>query len=58
MTSYGSVLTAGYNGDGLRAWKKLTARTYFLYDGMVPVAELNSSGSVRNVTLAFLAAQS
>lgn len=47
MTSYGSSLTAGYNGDGLRAWKESSStRTYFLYDGIVPVFELNSSGVV------------
>jgi RHS repeat-associated protein len=47
MTAYGSVLTAGYNGGGLRGWKQnSSARTYFLYDGIVPVVELNSSGSV------------
>jgi RHS repeat-associated protein len=47
MTSYGSVLTAGYRGDGLRAWKQnATARTYFLYDGTIPVVEMDNSGSV------------
>lgn len=47
MTAYGSVLTAGYNGDGLRGWKQNSnGRTYFVYDGIVPVVELNSSGSV------------
>jgi RHS repeat-associated protein len=47
MTAYGSVLTAGYTGDGLRAWKQnSTARTYFLYDGLLPVVEMDSSGSV------------
>jgi RHS repeat-associated protein len=47
MIAYGSVLTAGYNGDGLRAWKdNATSRTYFLFDGIVPLVEMNSSGSV------------
>jgi RHS repeat-associated protein len=47
MTAYGSVLTAGYTGDGLRAWKQnATTRTYFIYDGIVPVVELDSGGSV------------
>jgi hypothetical protein len=47
MTAYGSVLTAGYSGDGLRAWKQnASARTYFLYDGIVPVVELDSTGAV------------
>ena len=47
MTAYGTVLTAGYTGDGLRAWKENSSgRTYFLYDGIVPVVELDSSGSV------------
>ena len=47
MTAYGSVLTAGYTGDGLRAWKQNSSgRTYFLYDGTVPVVELDSTGVV------------
>ena len=45
MTAYGTSLTAGYNGDGLRAWKQdsLGNRTYFLYDGMSVIAETNIS---------------
>ena len=47
MTAYGSVLTAGYNGDGLRAWKQTSSgRTYFLYDDVVPVVELDNTGTV------------
>ncbi len=47
LTSYGSALTAGYMGDGLRAWKQTTAgRTYFLYDGTLPVVELDATGAV------------
>jgi YD repeat-containing protein len=47
MTAYGSVLTAGYTGDSLRAWKQSSStRSYFLYDGIVPVVEMDSSGSV------------
>jgi RHS repeat-associated protein len=47
MTAYGTVLTAGYTGDGVRAWKQnASGRTYFLYDGILPVVELDSSGSV------------
>ena len=47
LTAYGSVLTAAYTGDGLRAWKQNSSgRTYFLYDGIVPVAELDASGAV------------
>lgn len=49
-TQFGSVLTSGYRGDGLRAWKDngtSTApnRTYYLYDGMTPVAEIDASGN-------------
>ena len=47
LTAYGSVLTAGYNGGGFRAWKQTASgRTYFLYDGLNPVVELDNSGSV------------
>lgn len=47
MTAYGTALTAGYTGDGLRAWKEnSTSRTYFLYDDNFPVIEMNSSGTV------------
>jgi RHS repeat-associated protein len=47
LTSYGSAVTAGYRGDGLRG-KKQTASgaTYFLYDGTNPIIELDSSGAV------------
>jgi RHS repeat-associated protein len=40
-------LTAAYREDGLRAWKQVGtngARTYYLYDGTDPVAELGSDG--------------
>jgi RHS repeat-associated protein len=47
LTAYGSLLTAGYTGDGLRAWKQTSVgRTYFLYDGATPVIEMNASGTV------------
>jgi RHS repeat-associated protein len=47
MTAYGNLITAGYTGDGLRGWKEnSTARRYFLYDGDLPIIEINSSGSV------------
>jgi hypothetical protein len=47
MTAYGTALTAGYDGDGLRAWKSNgTATTYYLYDGIQPVCELEGSGAV------------
>jgi RHS repeat-associated protein len=46
MTAYGSILTAGYMGDGLRAWKQNSSgRTYFLHDGLVVVIELDATGS-------------
>ena len=46
-TSLGTALTAGYDGDGLRAWKNNgIATTYFLYDGIEPVCEIDSSGTV------------
>jgi len=45
--SLGSALTAGYDGDGLRAWKNNgTTTTFFLYDGIEPVCELDASGTV------------
>lgn len=47
LTAYGTVLTAGYNGDGLRCWKQnASGTTYFLYDGSLPVIELDASVSV------------
>ncbi len=47
MTSYGSILTAGYNGDGLRAWKQTASgRRYYLYDGEELVCELSAAGNV------------
>ncbi|MEJ5251431.1 MAG: RHS repeat-associated core domain-containing protein [Armatimonadota bacterium] len=47
LVAYGNVLTAGYNGDGLRAWKQTAGgRRYFLYDGEELVCELDASGNV------------
>jgi RHS repeat-associated protein len=48
-TQFGALMTAGYTADGLRAWKQNTAtgtRTYYLYDGTVPVVELDATGAV------------
>src|SRR6185312_9456493 len=50
VTAVGSLLTAGYTAEGLRAWKQnSSAKTYYLYDGIEPVCELNSSGTVTAV---------
>ncbi|HEV2473913.1 MAG TPA: RHS repeat-associated core domain-containing protein, partial [Chthonomonadales bacterium] len=47
MTAYGTAMTAGYRADGLRAWKSnSTTTTYFIYDGITPVCEVNGSGTV------------
>lgn len=50
--AFGSQMTAGYRSDGLRAWKQSTStgvRTYFLYDGLAPVAEMDAAGVVTAV---------
>ena len=47
LVAYGGVLTAGYNGDGLRAWKQTAlGRRYYLYDGEDLVCELDAGGNV------------
>jgi hypothetical protein len=47
LTAYGSLLSATYNGDGLRAVKTdSTGTTYYLYDGDKPLVEENSAGAV------------
>lgn len=47
MTAYGSVQTAGYNGNGLRAWKTAGGTTtYYLYDGSDLLCEMNAGGTV------------
>jgi hypothetical protein len=47
LTAYGSILTAGYSGDGLRVWKTTSAgSTAFLYDGAQPVLEMTWSGTI------------
>ncbi len=46
LTSVGTVMTAGYRADGLRAWKETSSgRIYFLYDGYDLVCELDSLGT-------------
>ena len=43
LTSYGGVLTAGYRGDGLRAWRETSeGRVYYVYDGTLPIAEVRA----------------
>jgi hypothetical protein len=50
MTAYGSLLTAGYRGDGQRGWKSgAGGTTYFVYDGSLPLLELNASSTVTAV---------
>ena len=50
MTAYGTSLTAGYTGEGLRAWKgEGSARDHFLYSGGIPVCEMDSSGNITAV---------
>ena len=52
MTSFGTAMTEGYNGDGLRAWKNsASGRTYYVYDGDSPLLELNSTGIVTAVNV-------
>jgi RHS repeat-associated protein len=51
LTQVGAGWTAGYTGDGLRAWKQApnASLTYFYYDGAVPVLETNQNGTVTAV---------
>jgi hypothetical protein len=51
LTAVGTVFTAGYRGDGLRAWKQGSTggKTYYLYDGTRPVLELDGTGAVLTV---------
>ncbi|MCC7492418.1 MAG: hypothetical protein IT204_08740 [Fimbriimonadaceae bacterium] len=46
MTAHGTALEAAYRGDGLRAWKEGATRTYFLYDGINVVCELDAAGDL------------
>ena len=47
ITAYGSTFTAGYDGDGLRAWSQSgSTKYYYLYDGTTPLIQLYSSGSI------------
>ena len=49
MTAYGSALDNGYTGGGMRAWKQAGSsapKTYFLYDGDMPVCEMDSTGAI------------
>jgi RHS repeat-associated protein len=50
LTSFGSALSAGYRFDGLRAWKHTASgTTFYLYDGITPVCELNATGAASAV---------
>jgi RHS repeat-associated protein len=53
LTAFASSLSAGYTSGGMRAWKTGSAgQNYFIYDGVVPVLELDSSGNVLAVNTA------
>jgi RHS repeat-associated protein len=44
------LMSASYNGNGLRAWKEgSNGRVYFLYDGEKLVVELDATGEVMSV---------
>jgi RHS repeat-associated protein len=44
-------MTAGYRADGLRAWKQnAQGRTYFFYDGLGVLAEMNETGALTSVS--------
>jgi RHS repeat-associated protein len=47
----GALLTAGYTGHGLRAWKQAAGggRTYFLYDGEKLLLDMDAAGAVTAV---------
>jgi RHS repeat-associated protein len=51
LLSFGTALSAEYTAEGLRAWKQngIGTRTYFLYDGLTPIIELDSSGTATAV---------
>lgn len=49
LTAIGTQQTAGYSGTQ-RVWQQTAAgRTYYLYDGGMPVCELDTSGNVQAV---------
>jgi RHS repeat-associated protein len=57
LTSYGAALTAGYRGDGLRAWKETSqGRAYFIYDGALPIIEFDTGTGGLSVVNTFGAA--
>ena len=45
------MLSADYRGDGLRAWKENgeESRIYYIYDGNVPIMELDYLGEVTDL---------
>ncbi len=46
ITAIGTLMTAGYRADNLRAWKQTAAgRTYYYYDGSVPILETDNTGT-------------
>ena len=47
LLTCGTGFVAAYQTSGLRAWKEEAGtRTYFLYDGILPVCELSATGVV------------
>ncbi len=51
LNAFGTAMTSGYRGDGLRASKTTASgTTYFIYDVDRPVLEVNASGTKTAVT--------
>jgi RHS repeat-associated protein len=45
LKSLGTVMSAEYRSDGLRAWKEDNSgnRTYYIYDGLMPIMEVGNT---------------
>lgn len=52
LTAGGSLMTAGYRSDGLRAWlNESSTTTYYFYDGGTPIYETNGSGTITAINV-------
>lgn len=52
LTAIGSSWSASYRADGLRSWKQVSStKTYYVYDGVTPIAEMSASGTVNAINV-------
>lgn len=52
LTAFSNISTYAWRADGLRAWKSTGGvRTFFVYDGTLPIGEVDSTGAIQAINV-------